>query len=83
MSAAFGPFRRSYTYLQRTAHESPAVFYSIILGALGPAMVLTVPEARKRFFGYRPVERPPTTYPLPNRPREPVEGYEDGWKLKA
>lgn len=32
-------------------------------GHPGPAMVLTVPEARKRFFGYRPVERPPTTYP--------------------
>lgn len=26
-------------------------------------MVLTVPEIRKRFFGYKPVERPPTSYP--------------------
>jgi len=26
-------------------------------------MVLTVPEARKRFFGYKQAERPPTTYP--------------------
>lgn len=26
-------------------------------------MVVTVPEIRKRFFGYKPVERPPTSYP--------------------
>lgn len=94
---------------QRTAHEQPAVYYSIWLGFLGtfastfllprlitrqdcatpppsarpndgynasmgetdalptplkgPAMVVTVPEIRKRFFGWKPVERPPTTYP--------------------
>jgi hypothetical protein len=29
----------------------------------GPVMVVTVPEIRKRFFGYKPVERPPTSYP--------------------
>ncbi|POY71461.1 hypothetical protein BMF94_5774 [Rhodotorula taiwanensis] len=82
MSALLGPFRRTYSYLQRTAHEQPAVYYSIWLGFLGPVMVVTVPEIRKRFFGYKPVERPPTSYPLPNRPREATEGYEDGWELK-
>ncbi|KAG0664269.1 hypothetical protein C6P46_001733 [Rhodotorula mucilaginosa] len=76
MSALFSPFRRTYSYL-------PAVYYSIWLGFLGPVMVVTVPEIRKRFFGYKPVERPPTSYPLPNRPREATEGYEDGWELKA
>ncbi|GAA5915931.1 hypothetical protein JCM8208_003668 [Rhodotorula glutinis] len=83
MSAVFSPFRRGAAFIQRSAHESPPVFWAIVLGALGPAMVLTVPEARKRFFGYKQAERAPTTYPLPNRPREAVEGYEDGWKLKA
>ncbi|GAA5863693.1 hypothetical protein JCM5296_003991 [Sporobolomyces johnsonii] len=78
-----GPFRNTYKYLQRQAHEKPAIFYSIILGFIGPVAVVTVPEVRKRFFGWKPVERPPTTYPLPNRPREATEGYEDGWKLSA
>ncbi|GAA6047291.1 hypothetical protein JCM3770_001870 [Rhodotorula araucariae] len=83
MSALFGPVRKSYSFLQRTAHEQPAIFFSIVLGAIGPVIVLTIPEARKKFFGWKPVERPPTTYPLPNRPREKVDGYEDGWALKA
>ncbi|GAA5994893.1 uncharacterized protein JCM10292_004415 [Rhodotorula paludigena] len=82
MSALFSPFRRTYTYLQRQAHEQPAVFYSIAIGFVGPIMVLTVPDIRRR-FGWKQVERPPTTYPLPNRPREKTEGYEDGWELKA
>ncbi|GAA5832262.1 hypothetical protein JCM11251_004299 [Rhodosporidiobolus azoricus] len=78
-----GPFRRTYSYLQRQAHEQPAVFYSIAIGFVGPALVVAVPEIRSRFFGWKPVERPPTTYPLPNRPRESPQGYEDGWKLQA
>ncbi|GAA5984053.1 hypothetical protein JCM11641_005580 [Rhodosporidiobolus odoratus] len=78
-----GPFRRTYSYLQRQAHEQPAIFYSIAIGFVGPALVVTVPEVRKRYFGYKPVERPPTTYPLPTRPREATEGYDDGWKLQA
>ncbi|GAA5921329.1 hypothetical protein JCM1841_002439, partial [Sporobolomyces salmonicolor] len=28
-----------------------------------PAAVVTVPEVRKRFFGWKPAERPPTSYP--------------------
>ncbi|GAA6061698.1 hypothetical protein JCM10212_005990 [Sporobolomyces blumeae] len=82
MSALTGSFRRTYSYLQRQAHEQPAIFYSIALGFVGPIAVVAVPEVRKR-FGWKPVERPPTTYPLPNRPREATEGYEDGWKLSA
>ncbi|EIW68681.1 hypothetical protein TREMEDRAFT_32065 [Tremella mesenterica DSM 1558] len=61
---------------QRQAHESPVIFYSLVLGFVGPTMVLTVPPIRKS-FGWKPAERIPTTYPLPNRPRRSVEGYED------
>lgn len=28
--------------------------------------MLVVPEVRKSFFGWKPVERPPTTYPGPS-----------------
>ena len=41
-------------------------------------MVLTVPEIRKRFFGYKPVERPPTSYPRkppPLLPRVSIRSY--------
>lgn len=43
----------------------------------GPVMVLTVPEIRKRFFGYKPVERPPTSYPRkpPPLPRVSIRSY--------
>ncbi|GAA5842884.1 hypothetical protein JCM5353_002044 [Sporobolomyces roseus] len=82
MSALTGPFRRTYTYLQRQAHEQPAIFYSIAIGFVGPIAVVVVPEVR-RSWGWKPAERPPTTYPLPNRSRESTSGYEDGWKLSA
>ncbi|RSH90210.1 hypothetical protein EHS25_001544 [Saitozyma podzolica] len=65
-----------YRYLQRQAHESPVIFYSLAIGFLGPVMVVTVPPIRKR-MGWKPADRIPTTFPLPNRPRQPVAGYED------
>ncbi|ORY75061.1 hypothetical protein BCR35DRAFT_306494 [Leucosporidium creatinivorum] len=80
-AAALNPFRRSYLYCQRRAHEQPVIFYSLAIGAVGPVAVVVVPSVRKSWFGWKPVERPPTTYPLPNRAREAtVEGFEDGWK---
>ncbi|KAI5478431.1 hypothetical protein MNV49_005072 [Pseudohyphozyma bogoriensis] len=66
------------TIQQRSAHESPALFYALALGALGPAMVLIVPDVRAKYFGWKPVERPPTAYPLPNRPRDSsLSGFDD------
>ncbi|KAH8105407.1 hypothetical protein BXZ70DRAFT_524200 [Cristinia sonorae] len=76
MAALFSPFRTTYRYLQRQAHESPVIFYSCVLGAIGPLLVITVPPVRKS-MGWKPADRVPTTYPLPTRPRRPVQGYED------
>ncbi|KIR24633.1 hypothetical protein I307_03353 [Cryptococcus deuterogattii 99/473] len=39
-------------------------------------MVVGVPPVR-RAFGYKSPEPIPTTFPVPNRPRQPVKGYED------
>ncbi|EIN04197.1 NADH-ubiquinone oxidoreductase 9.5 kDa subunit, partial [Punctularia strigosozonata HHB-11173 SS5] len=58
------------------AHEYPVLFYSICLGSLGPIMVLTVPPIR-RSLGWTPAPPIPTSYPLPDRPRRPVTGYDD------
>ncbi|KAI0704438.1 hypothetical protein C8T65DRAFT_654040 [Cerioporus squamosus] len=69
-------FRQTYRYLQRQAHEQPVIFYSVIIGLIGPVMLVTVPPIRKS-LGYGPREPIPTSYPVPNRPRRPVQGYED------
>ena len=47
---------------QRQAHEQPVIFYSVVIGLIGPAMVITVPPVRKS-LGWRPSEPIPTSYP--------------------
>ncbi|OXC85130.1 hypothetical protein C344_02538 [Cryptococcus neoformans AD1-7a] len=65
-----------YRYTQRLAREKPVIFWSLLLGLSGPAMVVAVPPLR-RSFGYKAPEPIPTTFPVPDRPRRPVKGYED------
>ncbi|CAL1701710.1 unnamed protein product [Somion occarium] len=72
----FSPLRQTYRYLQKQAHEQPVIFYSCVLGVIGPVMVVVVPPIRKK-FGWRKPEEIPTSYPIPNRPRRPVQGYDD------
>ncbi|KAF7791590.1 hypothetical protein EIP86_002607 [Pleurotus ostreatoroseus] len=62
MASLFAPFRGTYRYLQRQAHEQPTIFFSVLLGLAGPVMLITVPPIRKR-LGYKAIEHPPTTYP--------------------
>jgi len=76
MATLFAPFRQTYRYLQRQAHDAPVIFYSCVLGLIGPVMLVTVPPVRER-LGFRAAERIPTSYPIPQRPRRPVQGYED------
>ncbi|KAF8739418.1 hypothetical protein AX14_009787 [Amanita brunnescens Koide BX004] len=70
------PFRTTYRYLQRHAHENPVIFYSVVIGTIGPVMLVTVPPLRER-WGYKPAQMVPTTYPLPKGPRTHVQGYDD------
>ncbi|KAJ7593128.1 hypothetical protein C8J56DRAFT_491744 [Mycena floridula] len=65
-----------YRTLQRWAHEKPSFFYAIVLALSGPLLVVTVPPTR-RYFGWVPPEAPPTSYPLPQRARREVKGYDD------
>ncbi|KAL1740201.1 putative NADH-ubiquinone oxidoreductase 9.5 kDa subunit [Schizophyllum fasciatum] len=63
--------------MQYYAHEKPALFYALAIGAAGPALIITVPPLRKA-YGYVPPELPPTSYPLPSRPRRAVPAtYDD------
>ncbi|KAF9427127.1 hypothetical protein BGZ94_005425 [Podila epigama] len=63
-------------YLKRVANDKPYIFTSFVIAAIGPVLVLTVPEIRKS-QGYVSPARIPETYPLPNRARNPPSGYED------
>jgi hypothetical protein len=44
------------------SHAKPAIFYSVVLGSIGPPMLLVVPPVR-RYFGDGPREQIPMTYP--------------------
>ena len=46
------------------------LFYSVVLGAIGPVLAFAVPPIRER-LGYRPPEPIPTTYPSASPPLSP------------
>ena len=52
------PFR----YMRWASHEKPAIFYSVIIGSLGPVSVAVVPPIRKRLGDYD-APMVPLTYP--------------------
>lgn len=62
MSATPRFFSQPLKYLHWAAIEKPAIFYSLIIGSMGPVLVLTVPPIRRRLGD---VQRPPipSTYP--------------------
>ncbi|KAH7884750.1 N19M, NADH-ubiquinone oxidoreductase 9.5 kDa subunit [Phlebopus sp. FC_14] len=77
MASVLSPLRQGYKYLQYLAHDQPVIFFSCVIGITGPVLALSVPPIRRNYFGFVPSEPVPTTYPVPKRPRRPVQGYED------
>ncbi|CAO3645301.1 unnamed protein product [Cunninghamella blakesleeana] len=63
--------------LRRFALDQPVIFWSFVIGFIGPALVFTVPKVRREYLGFKGVEALPLTYPIPNRARNPPSGYED------
>ncbi|KAG9597480.1 hypothetical protein KCU77_g5904, partial [Aureobasidium melanogenum] len=63
-------------YVKWAARNKPAIFWSIVVGSVGPVMALVVPPIRAR-FGDGPRPQIPLTYPIPKGPRNPPSGYED------
>ncbi|KAK8104074.1 uncharacterized protein PG998_011107 [Apiospora kogelbergensis] len=53
-----GPLR----YLRWSARERPAYFYSVVIGAAGPLMLVTVPPIQQS-LGYKRAPPIPMTYP--------------------
>ncbi|RAL12700.1 NADH:ubiquinone oxidoreductase subunit NDUFA3 [Aspergillus homomorphus CBS 101889] len=66
------PFR----YMRWASHEKPAIFYSLIVGAMGPVALVTLPPIRRYFGSYDP-EPVRFTYPIPEGPRKIPEGFDD------
>ncbi|KAA8909761.1 hypothetical protein FN846DRAFT_905417 [Sphaerosporella brunnea] len=63
-------------YMRYAAHVYPARYYSILLGAAGPFLLLAIPLRHR--LGYDDHPAIPTTWPIPNRTREPVPStYDD------
>ncbi|KAI9811971.1 MAG: hypothetical protein M1832_000635 [Thelocarpon impressellum] len=69
-------FSQPLRYLHWASLEKPAIFYSILIGSLGPVFVVAVPPLRRR-FGDGPREPIPLTYPIPRGPRKIPQGYDD------
>lgn len=53
-----GPLR----YCRWAARERPAYLYSVLIGAAGPVMLVTVPPIQER-LGYKRAPPVPMTYP--------------------
>lgn len=49
-------------YIKWAARNKPAIFWSIVVGSVGPVMALVVPPVRAR-FGDGPRPQIPLTYP--------------------
>ncbi len=49
-------------YLRWASHEKPAIFYSIVIGSLGPVSLFAIPPMR-RAVGDEDPSRIPLTYP--------------------
>ncbi|KAF8862791.1 hypothetical protein BDZ45DRAFT_712730 [Acephala macrosclerotiorum] len=63
-------------YMRWAAIEKPAIFYSLIIGSMGPVVVVVVPPIR-RMLGDSERPKIPLTYPIPTTPRKSLSGYDD------
>lgn len=61
-------FSQPFRYIRWASHEKPAIFYSIVIGSLGPASYLVAPLLRRAFGDDYERERIPLTYPGPTIP---------------
>ncbi|KAG9240260.1 hypothetical protein BJ878DRAFT_430682 [Calycina marina] len=70
-------FKEPGRYVRWAAIEKPAIFWSIILGCMGPAMFVVAPPIRRIFGDDKPIAKIPLTYPIPSGPRKELSGYDD------
>ncbi|EPE36912.1 hypothetical protein GLAREA_09075 [Glarea lozoyensis ATCC 20868] len=77
MSAKPQFFSQPLRYLRWAHVQKPAIFYSILVGSMGPVFAFAAPPIRARFGDYKRPEIP-YTYPIPTTPRNTnISGYDD------
>ncbi|AOW05870.1 hypothetical protein B0I72DRAFT_142429 [Yarrowia lipolytica] len=67
-----GPFR----YLRWSAHNRPHLFFAFAIGIAGPVAALTLTPLRRKYL-YPDHSPLPQSYPLPQRAREQLTGFDD------
>ncbi|KAH6643618.1 hypothetical protein C7974DRAFT_407344 [Boeremia exigua] len=63
-------------YLKWASINKPAYFYSIVVGCVGPILVVAVPPIR-RYLGEEQITKIPLTYPIPKGDRPRPTGNKD------
>ncbi|KAI6809551.1 hypothetical protein KC343_g4413 [Hortaea werneckii] len=69
-------FEAPAKYFRWAIRQKPAIFWSLVIGTMGPVMAFTVPPIRN-YFGDGPRPQIPLTYPIPKGPRKIPQGYDD------
>ncbi|KXL47853.1 hypothetical protein M433DRAFT_157457 [Acidomyces richmondensis BFW] len=69
-------FEHPRQYMVWAARVKPAIFWSCVIGCIGPVMVVVVPPIR-HYLGDGPRPQIPLTYPIPKGPRRIPPGYDD------
>ncbi|CAK1364546.1 NADH-ubiquinone oxidoreductase [Cercospora beticola] len=64
------------TWIHYMARRKPALFWSVVVGSLGPVTMVVVPPIRHR-LGDGPRNQIPLTYPIPKGKRVIPTGYDD------
>jgi hypothetical protein len=65
-------------YLRWASHEKPAIFYSLLIGSMGPVALVTLPPLRRALGDVDP-EPIPLSYP--RKDIIPSEGRESVWLM--
>ncbi|KZV64551.1 hypothetical protein PENSPDRAFT_588216 [Peniophora sp. CONT] len=76
MASVGNPFSRTLRYMQWAAHEKPALFFAVAIASTAP-VIMVVGNVLKSSGKYVAPEPVPRSYPLPQRQRKPVQGFED------
>ncbi|KXT14816.1 hypothetical protein AC579_9650 [Pseudocercospora musae] len=63
-------------WMSYMVRKKPALFWSVVVGSVGPVALFTIPPIRYR-LGDGPRPQIPLTYPIPKGPRQPPKGYDD------
>lgn len=79
MSSTQAPlyYKQPIRWLRYYSHTKPHLFYAVSLGLMGPAFLFAVTPLRRKYLfeDHVPV---PTTYPIPNTPRnKELTGFDD------